>query len=281
MDNTSTLPPTTPPLISTTTVASLFAALFILICAIGLSSYLLPKPTSRTLLLLHTWHLFDFLIHTFFEGSFLYHSFFSYTTISPSLSSDYPHPASLPTSHFLSQPTRRYGAAHSTLPTALLWQEYARADARWSRTDTTIISIELLTVFIAGPLALYICFLLQQQNPRPSVTMTTTNENPQQKRAARKNPQQQQPWFLMTILATAELYGGFMTFAPELLTGNANLDTGNAMFLWLYLVFFNGLWVVLPIWVLWVAYGQLNVSGAEIVVAKEGKGVDKEGRKMR
>ncbi|KAL8950044.1 MAG: hypothetical protein Q9222_003904 [Ikaeria aurantiellina] len=266
--NTSTLSPTTTPLISTTTVASLLAALAILVCAVALSSYLLPKPTSRTFLLLHAWHLFDFLIHTFFEGSYLYHSFFSYTTVSPSASSDYPHPASLPTAYistgpFLRQPNRRYGAAHSTLPTALLWQEYARADARWSRTDTTIISIELLTVFIAGPLALYICFLLQKP--------TTNNHKPPTTRKA------QQPWFLMTILATAELYGGFMTFAPELLTGNTNLDTGNAMFLWVYLVFFNGLWVVLPGWVLWVAYGQLKDIGFEIA----GEGIEAEGKKMR
>lgn len=64
----------------------------------------------------------------------------------------------------------------------------------------------------------------------------------------------------MIVLATGEIYGGFMTFAPEWLSGNANLSTGDWMHLWLYLVFFNGIWVVMPGWCLWVAWGE--VSGA-------------------
>ncbi|KAL8737256.1 MAG: hypothetical protein Q9181_001842 [Wetmoreana brouardii] len=236
-----------PALISLTTLLSLLFFLAVLLLAILLSKYLLPRRHSRPTLLLHTWHLFDFLIHTVFEGSYLYHSFFSHTTLPPP-SSDYPHPASLPTSRksaFLNHPSRAYGAAHSTHPTALLWQEYSRADARWANTDTTIISIELLTVFIAGPLALYICYLLQQSQQQHS-----KNEE----RSAGNNKK----WFWMTVLATGEIYGGFMTFAPEWMTGNSHLDTGNWMYLWLYLVIFNGLWVVVPGWVLWHAYGEMR-----------------------
>ena len=65
-------------------------------------------------------------------------------------------------------------------------------------------------------------------------------------------------WFWGIVLATGELYGGFMTFAPEWLSGCENLDTGSALYLWVYLVFFNGLWVVFPAWVLWVAYGEIR-----------------------
>ena len=39
-----------------------------------------------------------------------------------------------------------------------------------------------------------------------------------------------------------------MTFCPEWLTGSLNLDTSNFMYKWLYLAFFNGLWVVIPIY---------------------------------
>lgn len=55
---------------------------------------------------------------------------------------------------------------------------------------------------------------------------------------------------------------GFITFLPELLTGSLNLNTnlntntnpsGNFMLLWIYLVFFNMLFVVFPLWVLWEA----------------------------
>jgi len=47
-----------------------------------------------------------------------------------------------------------------------------------------------------------------------------------------------------------------MTFVPELLTGSRNLTTDNWLYLWVYLVFFNGLWVVIPVALMyqsWVA----------------------------
>lgn len=49
-----------------------------------------------------------------------------------------------------------------------------------------------------------------------------------------------------------------MTFAPEWLTGSPNLDTSNWMYLWLYLTFFNGLWVAFPAWILYEAYGLFS-----------------------
>ncbi|KAL8980863.1 MAG: hypothetical protein Q9205_004181 [Flavoplaca limonia] len=259
----TTSPP--PSLVSLSTVLSLLLSLAILFAAILLSRHLLPRSSPRKYLILHTWHLFDFLIHTIFEGSYLYHSFFSYTTVPPaSLSSDYPHPASLASSSraiFLGHTDRRYGAAHSSSPTALLWQEYARADTRWANTDTNIISIELLTVLIAGPLACYICYLLQRQ---PLARSTNTDDN-----AAKL-------WFSIIVLATGEIYGGFMTFAPEWLSGNTSLSTGNWMYLWLYLVFFNGIWVVVPGWCLWVAWGEVKRA-----FAKRGESEKLGGKKTR
>jgi hypothetical protein len=47
---------------------------------------------------------------------------------------------------------------------------------------------------------------------------------------------------------------GFMTFCPEWLTGNENLDASNFMFKWVYLVFFNMLWVFLPLYALYVSF---------------------------
>jgi len=108
---------------------------------------------------------------------------------------------------------------------------YAQADKRWAGADLTVVSLELLTVFGAGPLAAYICWRIQRKNF--SVP------------------------FWMVVLATGELYGGFMTFCPEWLTGNQNLDASNFMYLWVYLVFFNMLWVVLPIYALWVSYQDI------------------------
>jgi hypothetical protein len=41
----------------------------------------------------------------------------------------------------------------------------------------------------------------------------------------------------------------------------------NVRISWLYLVFFNGLWVVFPAWILWEAYSAMSsaMSQAEMV----------------
>jgi len=51
---------------------------------------------------------------------------------------------------------------------------------------------------------------------------------------------------------------GWMTLCPEWLTDNINLDTSNWMYLWLYLVFFNGLWVVIPLYAIYVSWSQIS-----------------------
>lgn len=50
------------------------------------------------------------------------------------------------------------------------------------RKNQGVISLELLTVFFDGPLAVYICYLIAKGNPKASI------------------------W--MIVLATCELYGG-------------------------------------------------------------------------
>ena len=42
--------------------------------------------------------------------------------------------------------------------------------------------------------------------------------------------------YWIIVLSTSELYGGFMTFAQEWLTGSKALDTSNFLYLWVYLV---------------------------------------------
>lgn len=51
-----------------------------------------------------------------------------------------------------------------------------------------------------------------------------------------------------------------MTFCPEWLTGNINLDTSNFMYLWVYLVFFNMLWVFIPLFA--IGYSISDISDA-------------------
>jgi len=48
-----------------------------------------------------------------------------------------------------------------------------------------------------------------------------------------------------------------MTFCPEWLTGSKALNTSNPMYLWVYLWFFNGLWVVVPLLLMWQSYNVI------------------------
>lgn len=49
-----------------------------------------------------------------------------------------------------------------------------------------------------------------------------------------------------------------MTFCPEWLVHNDNLDTSNFMYLWVYLVFFNVLWVFFPIYAVYIATSDIT-----------------------
>ena len=115
---------------------------------------------------------------------------------------------------------------------AELWKEYAKADARWGVSDPNIVSLEILTVFFNGTLTLVL------------VHAVLTGKSYRH--------------FVQVLVNTCELYGGWITFAPEWLTGNRNLDTSSPFYLWVYLVFFNGLWVVFPVLLLAQSYHAIS-----------------------
>ncbi|KAI2608259.1 Emopamil-binding protein [Hypoxylon fragiforme] len=219
-----------PDLFDQTTLVSLASTLAILGAAYLLSLQALDQKTSNSHRFLFIWHAFDALIHFILEGSFLYHCFFSYMPLS-----NVSNPLALaPTAHnFLGYNNRAYGPqAGGNNPFAQLWMVYAKADRRWAGADLSVISLELLTVFVAGPLACYICYGLAKKDPRTNI--------------------------LMIVVATMELYGGFITFCPEWLTMNYHLNASNFMYKWVYLVFFNMLWVVIPAYAVYVAVLDIN-----------------------
>ena len=172
-------------IVDKTTVLSLSITVIILLLAYISSLRLLPPTINLKLRVLFIWHAFDALIHFILEGSFLYNCFFTYITIS--VPGDYPHPASLVVDprggHFLGHKDRLYGSRHGNSFMTRLWMEYAKADHRWSDTDLTVVSLELLPVLVAGPLAIYVCELVRRQD-------------------------EAWLWFWGSVLATAELYGG-------------------------------------------------------------------------
>ncbi len=83
----------------------------------------------------------------------------------------------------------------------------------------------------------------------------------------------------MIVVATMELYGGFITFCPEWLTANHNLDTSNFMYQWVYLVFFNMIWVFVPAYTIWVAATEITAAFA--VREKASPSKEKEREKER
>lgn len=183
--------PRSGPEIDATTIISLFAVLALLGGAYGASVKVLPLTSTLKTRVLFVWHLFDALIHFVFEGSFLWNCFFvtySLPTTFSAASRNHPHITFFtpPDVYWLGKQDLLYGANYGTGPLSRLWQEYAKADKRWGGVDLTVVSLEILTVFVAGPLALWICYQLTK-NPRKGVL---------------------KKWFWMVILATAEIYGG-------------------------------------------------------------------------
>jgi len=228
------------------TVFSVGFALSFLPVAWVLAARLIPAAETRNRVLFF-WHAYDALTHLFIEGSFLYESFFSYVEL-PRLPTAAVVVVSEP--YFLGHKNRLYGPAYGHGPTARLWQEYAKADHRWGLSDPTVVSLEILTVFLGGPAAVYICYLLYLAS-HPSAASSSSTAAAAAAASSRAHASAKSKlWLVAPALAIAELYGGWMTFAPEWLTASSQLETGHPVYLWLYLVFFNVLWVFLPIWVL-------------------------------
>ncbi|XP_075951277.1 emopamil-binding protein-like [Anarhichas minor] len=130
-------------------------------------------------------------------------------------------------------------------PLAELWKEYSKADRRWLTSDPTIVSIEILTVVLDSLLGLLLIHaVLRDKYYRH---------------------------FLQVSLSVCELYGGWMTFCPDWLIGSPHLDTSNWMHLWVYLVFFNGVWVLVPVLLLvqsWFSLRRLHRLGPDDDVKK-------------
>ena len=75
-------------------------------------------------------------------------------------------------------------------------REYAAADKRWGTADPTVVSLELLTVSGAAPLAMLIVYQIVKDDP------------------AR--------YYWIIVLCTAELYGGYVATVPPFSAGGAH-----------------------------------------------------------
>jgi hypothetical protein len=98
------------------------------------------------------WHAYDAMSHIVLESWFLYHSFFSFGYA----------PAMATHSRDARHDERVYGCAYGEGFFARFWMEYARADGRFAGADPNVVAMELLTVFVAGPIAFYVCWLVRR-----------------------------------------------------------------------------------------------------------------------
>ncbi|XP_070539028.1 emopamil-binding protein-like [Ptychodera flava] len=189
-------------LVDTVTVVSLIAAFSQMLIAY-IAAQIVGKKLPNVEKWVLVWLIYDVIVHFTLEGPFVYLSLVGTVDKSDSY-------------------------------IGMLWKEYGKADSRWLHSDPTIVSLEILTVGMAGPLAVLLVYaIIKNKFYRHFVQIT---------------------------LCVCELYGGFMTFAPDWLVGSPSLDTSNPLYLWCYLVFFNGLWVVIPIALLyqsWIALKAL------------------------
>lgn len=119
--------------------------------------------------------------------------------------------------------------------TAELWKEYGKADSRWAFSDPTIVSLEILTVVVDGLLCLVLIYAI----------------------VARRFYRH----YAQIVLCVCELYGGWMTFCPEWLTGSKSLKTESFLYLWVYLFFFNMLWVVIPFALMYHSWLDIRDNG--------------------
>jgi len=107
---------------------------------------------------------------------------------------------------------------------AKIWREYGRADPRWNNFDMCLIPMEIWTSCLLTPLCLWLVYAQVKNKPYRH--------------------------FLQVVLCVSELYGGWITFGPEWVTGSKNINTSDPLLFWCHLVFFNMVWVVIPFWLL-------------------------------
>jgi hypothetical protein len=87
-----------------------------------------------------------------------------------------------------------------------VWRQYSRADARWQIRDANVISLELATVCVMGPLCILQVYGILRRSSWRHVNQI--------------------------IICACELYGGWMTFAPEWVEGSPNLNGTDPILLW-------------------------------------------------
>ncbi|CAG8564183.1 13423_t:CDS:2 [Ambispora gerdemannii] len=193
----------------------LFTLLLITVSFVAAYGFLSREKFKTSEKYVFAWLTWDALVHFILEGSFVYMSVLGRTVET------------------------------SSGRMAELWKEYGKADSRWLIAEPTVVSIEIPTFIVCGPLSVLVLWAIIKDHPI-------------------RHP-------LQFLLCTCELYGGYLTWMPEYLTGNKSLATDNPLYLWVYMVLFNGLWVLVPMFLLIQSWFELLLAAEFLIQHRQAK----------
>lgn len=100
-----------------------------------------------------------------------------------------------------------------------VWKEYSMGDSRYAARDAFVVSMESVTAFVEGPGSLVALYAIATK-------------------ASYREP-------LQLAVSLGQLYGDVLYFATCFLEGFVHAAPG-AQYFWLYFVFMNSIWVVIP-----------------------------------
>ncbi|XP_004587949.1 3-beta-hydroxysteroid-Delta(8),Delta(7)-isomerase [Ochotona princeps] len=101
-----------------------------------------------------------------------------------------------------------------------LWKEYAKGDSRYILGDNFTVCMETITAFLWGPLSIWVVIAFLRQHPLRFI--------------------------LQLVVSVGQVYGDVLYFLTEHRDGFQHGEMGHPLYFWFYFVFLNGLWLVLP-----------------------------------
>ncbi|KDD76356.1 emopamil binding protein [Helicosporidium sp. ATCC 50920] len=112
-----------------------------------------------------------------------------------------------------------------------LGREYAKADSRYATRDTFIIGMEAVTAFVWGP----ICLALVHGILSRKIWRYT----------------------MMIIVSLGQIYGDVLYYATCFMEGLVH-SRPEALYFWIYFIFVNAIWIVVPSLCIHYAFGKLH-----------------------
>ncbi|KAI9932140.1 hypothetical protein MW887_009649 [Aspergillus wentii] len=156
---------------------------------LALTSFLRPSLSKADKIAI-LWFVLSGTLHCFFEGYFIFN-----------------HDRMAPAQDFVGQ----------------LWKEYALSDSRYMTSDTLVLCLETITVFLWGPICYFVAYTIFTQN-------------------ALRHPFQ-------LIVCMSHLYGDTLYYATSLFDHYVNArpySRPEGYYFWIYYIFMNFIWIVVP-----------------------------------